>query len=111
MKKILLTALALSAVFVLALGNVRAHDFYEAECCNGNAVHGDCQPIASSTVTPTDGGYIVTLKPGDHRKVTRPHTFVIPKEKVRYAPDAQYHICLWPTEDDARCFYAPPMGS
>lgn len=97
--------------FLAFMARGRAHDFYDPECCNGNATHGDCQEIAPATVKPIKGGYVVTLNPGDHRKVTKPHTFIIPQDKVRYSPDAQYHICLWPSENDARCFYAPPMGS
>lgn len=114
-KAILIIAVVV-AIFIGVMDKARPHTAvsgfeYDAWCCNGNRTHGDCQEISSSTVQPIQGGFVVTLRPGDHRKVTKPHTFTIPQDKVRHSPDAQYHICLWPTENDARCFYAPPMGS
>lgn len=83
---------------------------YDPYCCNGNQDHGDCQEIDSKTVKPVDGGYLVTLNPGDHRLVTTPHTYMVPNDKVKYSPDGHYHACLWPSEDKMQCFYAPPMG-
>jgi hypothetical protein len=38
--------------------------------------------------------------------VTRPHHFTLPQAKARRSRDAEYHLCLYPTEDTLRCFYA-----
>jgi hypothetical protein len=79
-------------------------------CCNGNHITGDCSEIAAATVRVGQGGYIVTLNPGDHRKVTEPQSFTIPQDKVRPSNDGRFYICLYPTQKDARCFFAPPPG-
>ena len=115
MRKIILTALALSSAFALCIANVRAHDAdmgwsYDPYCCNGDSHTGDCSEIPATSVRPVEGGYVVTLNPGDHRKVTKPHTFMVLQANVKYSPDGMYHACLYPTEDDMRCFYVPPMG-
>lgn len=81
---------------------------YDGWCCNGSGVSGDCQEIHYSRVKTIEGGYQITLVAGDHRKVTRLHVFQIEQAKVRASPDGQYHVCLFPTEDILRCFYAPP---
>ncbi|MBT1154335.1 hypothetical protein J1C56_01885 [Aminobacter anthyllidis] len=83
---------------------------YPLSCCFGTASGGDCQAISSKTVTPIAGGYRITLVPGDHNQVTKPHVFEVPADKVRISEDTSYHICLWPTEDKVQCFFAPPMS-
>lgn len=83
---------------------------FDTWCCNGNGVTGDCQRIPASSVNPAVGGYRITLRPGDHGMVTRPHVFDWPQSKVRLAPDGFYYACLYPTENTLRCFYAPTMG-
>ena len=83
---------------------------YDAVCCHGSHIDGDCQAISDETVTPIPGGYRITLRPGDHRLVTKPHVYEIKQEKVRESPDGAYHACLYPTEDRLQCFYAPPMS-
>lgn len=84
---------------------------YDPYCCNGNSHNGDCQEIPASTVRPIEGGYIITLVPGDHRMVTKPHTFTVKASEAKYSPDGLFHICLYPTENEVRCFYVPPMGT
>lgn len=83
---------------------------YDAACCHGNTVNGDCQAIPNSTVTPIPGGFSITLRPGEHRLVTKPHSYTIEQSKVRESRDGRYHACLYPTEDKLQCFYAPPMS-
>lgn len=102
------------ASFVFAAPSL-AHDAasgwqYELFCCNGNSHNGDCQMISSETVRIIDGGYQVTLAPGDHRLATRSHIFRLPQSTARRSQDGEYHLCLYPTEDTPRCFYAPDMG-
>jgi hypothetical protein len=83
---------------------------YEQFCCNGNSHNGDCQMIPATAVRIIKGGYQVTLAPGDHRLATRTHIFRLPQDTTRHSPDGEYHLCLYPTEDTPRCFYAPDMG-
>lgn len=95
------------AVYVVMVEKARGHSFYDPWCCSGS----DCADIPAKAVKAVAGGYLVTLVPGDHHMVTKPHTFLIPHDKRRDSPDGLYHICLYPTENDMRCFYAPSMGS
>jgi hypothetical protein len=86
---------------------------YPIVCCQGTSGpggHGDCQKIDSKTVKPVSGGYQVSIGPGDHMLATRPHVFFIPYKDVKESGDSDFHLCLWPTEDTARCFFAPPMS-
>lgn len=100
-----------SGFFLLLLAtDAWPHDWYPAVCCNGNAEHGDCQPISSRTVKPVTGGWQITLVPGDHWMVTKPHSFFISNARVKDSPDGAFHICLYPNEDNVQCFFAPPMG-
>lgn len=109
---------AIAAFSLLAAASAHAHDApsgwnYPAVCCqgvNGPGGHGDCQKIDSKTVKPVSGGYQVTIGPGDHMLATREHVFFIPYEDVKESGDGDYHLCLWPTEDTARCFFSPPMS-
>ena len=106
----------LSFFTILALaGAAFAHDAasgwqYEQYCCNGDSHGGDCQMIPATAVRIIDGGYQVTLAPGDHRLATRRHIFRVPQDAARHSQDGEYHLCLYPTEDTPRCFYAPDMG-
>jgi len=105
----------LTCVMIAYASFATAHDAatgwsYDPYCCNGNAEHGDCQMIPSKTVAITPDGYRVTLRPGDHRLVTRSHVFLLPMTRAMHSGDSDYHICLFPNEDTPRCFYAPDMG-
>ena len=110
-------------LFVLAAGAasapVQAHEAhsptgikwkYDGYCCNGDAHSGDCQQISTRHVRITSRGYEIFLGPGDHRMITRPHHFTMPQSETRRSQDEEYHLCLYPTEDTLRCFYAPDMG-
>lgn len=83
---------------------------YNTWCCNGNGQSGDCQEIPDSAVRTIPGGYQITLGEGDHRLVTRSHIFTKKQSETRWSTDGRYHACLYPTEDELRCFYAPPPG-
>lgn len=111
----ILTVCLLVALFIMAMTRSYGHNAdmgwnYDPYCCNGNQEHGDCQEIDSKTVKPVEGGFLVTLNPGDHRLVTKPHTYMVPNDQIKHSPDGRYHACLYPTENDMRCFYVPPMG-
>lgn len=99
----------------LAVGPAWPHQtasgmIFDARCCRGNSITGDCQPIPASSVTPIDGGLQITLAPGDHPLVTRVHVFQIEQGKVLPSTDGRYYACLWPSEDHLQCLYAPPTG-
>lgn len=83
---------------------------YEPWCCQGGAETGDCAPLPTSAVRDVPGGYEITLKPGDHPLVTRPHHFTVPHIETRRATDGQDHICLWPDENKVRCTYIAPRA-
>ncbi|WP_234186094.1 hypothetical protein [Shinella sp. NM-101] len=108
------TFLLFLAAVVLA-GPALAHDApggwqYEQYCCNGSSHNGDCQMIPATAVRIVHGDYQVTLAPGDHRLATRRHIFLLPQGTARRSQDGEYHLCLYPTEDTPRCFYASDMG-
>jgi hypothetical protein len=106
------------AVFTLVFAlvpSVSAHEShkgfkYESYCCNGNAETGDCQMIPMKSVRIVQGGYEVSVVPGDHRLVTRRHVFNWSQNQTRRSEDGEYHLCLYPDENTPRCFYAPDMG-
>ena len=58
--------------FLLIAFPVKAHDApsgmeYDAACCNGTAVTGDCAPIPDSAVRITADGYHACLYPTEDR--------------------------------------------
>jgi len=115
----LLKALAAIAVIVVAgvaWSEARGHTaisgmVFDRWCCSGNAVNGDCQPIPLSSIKEIEGGYQVTLSPGDHPMVTRVHVYQMEESKVRWTTDGEAYACLYPNEDSLRCLYLPPPGS
>lgn len=103
-----------AALLGLALltGTAAAHQApsgmeYDPWCCSGK----DCAPIPARDVRTAPEGFVVTLQPGDHPMVTEPQRFVVPYGQEKPSTDGGYHICLYPTQDALRCFYAPGMGS
>lgn len=113
---LVIAAALFGLAFMASPPKVKAHEAmshkweYDADCCNGNAVEGDCQEIPASAVKVVDGGYEITLRPGDHRLVTVPHTWTKATKEARWSKDENYHACLWPNEATLRCFYAPTLG-
>jgi hypothetical protein len=105
------------ALMASLLGSASAHGHedgqqaYDRFCCNGDGMSGDCQPVPASAVSPIPGGYRIELAPGVHRLVTKPHTFTRSQGDTRQSDDGRYHVCLYPSEEHLRCFYAPPFGS
>lgn len=104
------------AAFALLLTtSAMAHDApmqwkYDAWCCKGGTETGDCAQIRTDAVRIVNGGFEITLKPGDHPKVTKAHTFRVEQGHARQSKDEFYHVCLYPTEDKLRCFYSPMMA-
>ena len=113
-KQLISWALAASVfgfIFWVALPkNAYPHSWYDGWCCNGNGTSGDCQPIPASSVKPVEGGWQVTLRPGDHHMVTKMHTYFMPYSKARISQDDDYHACLFPDENTLRCLYVRPMA-
>lgn len=96
----------LTAMTTLAARPAWAHSWYSEYCCNGK----DCAPIRPEKVRAITGGYAVTLNPGDHPQVTERQKFFIPYRDAQQSQDDDFHICLFPTQRDMRCFYAPANG-
>lgn len=110
-----LARLAAYAVIAFLVSPATAHETptgwkYDAVCCNGNATHGDCHHIPRTSVRAVEGGWLVTLNPGDHPLVTKTHQWLKPYDDTRESKDEDFHACLWPTEDTLRCLYVPNMG-
>ena len=84
---------------------------YPPSCCNGDRATGDCQVIPAERVRESIDGYIVTLRPGDHRLVTRLQRYRIPYGEEIRSPDGNFHICLYPTQATVFCFFAPPNSA
>lgn len=80
---------------------------YPPACCHGDQVSGECEKIPSLAVTPRPDGYVIILRPGDHRKVTHQNRYFVPYDVVLPSGDDNFHICLHPTEEDENCFFAP----
>jgi hypothetical protein len=80
---------------------------YPPACCRGDAFGGDCERIPKESVREGRMGYIVTLRPGDHHRVSRPHRFTVPYGSVIRSGDGNFHACLHPTEGNLNCFFAP----
>lgn len=86
----------------------RSNWTYPPACCQGNGLGGDCQAISGKTVREHGGGWVVVLRPGDHHKVTHLNRYFVPYGSQITSGDGEYHICLYPTEDHANCFFVPP---
>jgi hypothetical protein len=104
----------LACVMVALASGAPAHDAptgwrYDPYCCNGDGMSGDCQMIPWRAVRVVEGGFLITIKPGDHREITRRHVFIVPQRKAMRSPDGAYHLCLFPNEDTPHSFYAPGM--
>ncbi|TCL74647.1 hypothetical protein EV286_102208 [Rhizobium sp. BK251] len=115
MRNAMIAMIAVMSTMFAYVSCANAHDAqsgwkYEPYCCNGNNHTGDCQMIPTKSVRIVQGGYQVTLAPGDHRLVTRSHVFKLPQQTARRSQDSEYHLCLFPDENTPRCFYAPDMG-
>jgi hypothetical protein len=103
----------LSLALMLAAGApaVKAHSFYSQFCCNDQ----DCQPIPTRAVQVTPRGYLVTLRPSDHKMLSAepaPVQYLVPFSEAKESPDGGYHACILPYAlTTMRCLYVPPAGS
>lgn len=85
---------------VLTLPILLAHSWYDPACCSDK----DCDPLTrESTVTHVNGGYQVTVKPGDD-------PVFFSQEKVRPSQDGLYHACIGISTRMPFCLYIP-MGA
>ncbi len=96
----------------LLFNSVHAHTSrggfdYDAWCCNG----GDCSELPEGSVIAGPTGWVVTLKRGEHPMIKSAEVrHVIPYKTARPSGDGKFHMCLYPTEAESRCFYAPAQG-
>lgn len=102
--RMLLHFIVIAGVILVAWANTaEGHDFYDAWCCSGDPVTGDCAPAPAGSVTWSPSGWQVqkfheTVPFGDQR--------------IRYNPPGVpgIHICEYPA-DHLRCLYLPePQG-
>lgn len=107
-------ALAALTLAVLAWAAMaRAHQApsgwaYDVECCHTM----DCAPVPDGAIRETHGGYVVTLRAGDHPMVsdgglvaTVPHG----DPRIRVSGDEHRHACV-STGGRLLCIYVPPGG-
>lgn len=82
---------------------------YDPECCGVM----DCAPVPPGAVREAQGGYVVTLRAGDHPMVTDaglvaavPHG----DPRIRVSGDEHRHVCVSATSVRVLCIYVPPGG-
>src|SRR5687767_14367774 len=94
----ILTGVMIAFVSSLQVGAAAAHEAhsptgvtwkYDGFCCNGDNLSGDCQMISTKNVRVTEGGYEISLGPGDHRLITRPHHFSLKQSQARRSQDEE----------------------
>lgn len=97
---------------VLTVVPLRAHDFYDPWCCNGE----DCKPYHGVVETRPDGFYLPEFDVTIPYKDARGTMEYAETAGTRYdvPPDAagtQYYACIMPWEPTkVRCFGARPGG-
>lgn len=80
---------------------------YDPVCCSNK----DCAPIPAGAVSVVPGvGYRIRLNPGEHAMVTSPIEHIVRFQSALPSGDNEWHACLFPNQDNMRCFYAPPQG-
>ncbi len=106
-------ALTLCMIAFSAVFQAKAHSWYDAACCNTY----DCEPVDQHVVRPVEGGWLVTIKPGDHRFAKVEGQYLIPYNdpRARQAKDDQFHVCMnsYVTPEGKQriiCIYVPDMG-
>lgn len=86
-----------AAIGLVVMDDAEGHEFYETDCCNDR----DCAPAAPGDVVEGPNGYEIKSL-----GITVPYN----DEKVRQAPDGQFHICATPTMKHFLCLYVPGRG-
>ena len=111
---LLLCLLVCSAVMgVMAARVAHGHEApsgwqYPSDCCDPDGQ--ECDPIPEHAVQSVKGGYLVTLRPGDHKYVTREVRFMVAANKVRASGDGGIHACISPTQCCLWCLILPLVG-
>jgi len=88
-------------VFILLSSFAFGHEFYDAMCCDDK----DCAPVPEGVVTLTREGYLVQ----PHNNLLKVQLVSFSDERLRVAPDGQYHTCLT-AFNTLRCLYVPPAS-
>lgn len=83
---------------------------YPLACCQGTELGGDCHRLPGTHVKKGPSGFSILLHPGEHPLVTTPQQFLIPYGSELPSGDSDFHICLFPSQDQVNCFFAPPDG-
>lgn len=110
LRKFFFGALTVAILIVAMTEFVKAHEFYDPWCCNGN----DCKPYYGEVQTTPKGYYLPEFDTLIPYKAADGTSGYAEDKGTRYkVPDdaAQYHICVMPWEPTkVRCFYAKPGG-
>lgn len=116
----IMAAIGLFCLFAAFVTGAWAHEAvsgmpYPARCCWSPQAApagrpGDCDEIDDKSVTAVQGGYQVTLVPGDHPMVKAPLSLIVPYDEVEHAEDGKFHICFR-ADMTKRCFFAGSSGS
>jgi hypothetical protein len=92
-----------------------AHNWYDDDCCRDQ----DCALISGDVVVETKGGFLVTIKPGEHPNAHQFITGFIPygSRNLRSSRDNGYHACVVVNGEMGdspgeiiRCLYIPSLS-
>ena len=94
----IIAALALLVAVALLVRPVKAHSWYDADCCSSS----DCEPVQSIAFVASEAKaspvMVVTTSLG-----TKPLT---PQTKIRDSKDSRMHACIF--MGNLICLYMPP---
>lgn len=107
-------------VFIVIIGTAMAHEAvsgmpYPARCCWSPQAApagrpGDCDELPDRAVQAVQGGYRLSLMPGDHPMVKAPMTVIVPYPDMEHAEDGKFHVCFR-ADMTVRCFFGGSSGS
>jgi hypothetical protein len=87
----LLLALAIAVAVVGASKKVKAHSWYDIECCS----HHDCKPTAVDDLSEQPDGSWKHLPTG----------LIFARDKVKPSKDNKFHVCIRPHDQKPLCVY------
>lgn len=106
---ILAALLVLACVSVVGAHHAPAGWRYDPECCGVM----DCAPVPDGAVREVHGGYVVTLRAGDHPMVNDGGLVATVQHgdpRIRISGDEHRHACVSAASGRLLCIYVPPGG-